>query len=86
MIVVLCTGGTMSKDYPKSTMGYAFEFGDESAADRILKRVPKQENFVVERVCAKVQYGVCFREERMCFIVLRLFSRIQRSSPQKIGC
>ena len=43
----------MSKTYPRSVGGYAFEFGDESAASRILRRIPKTFTPVVERVCSK---------------------------------
>ena len=37
---ILTLGGTIDKDYPKLTSGYAFEFGEESAAERILKSHP----------------------------------------------
>ena len=39
-IHVLTMGGTIDKDYPRLTSGYAFEFGDESAAKRILSTHP----------------------------------------------
>ncbi len=52
-ISVLCTGGTMSKVYPKSIGGYAFEFGETSAASRVLSRVPGLPSILVERVLAK---------------------------------
>ena len=31
--------GTIDKEYPKKTGGYAFEFGEEAAAKRIISRV-----------------------------------------------
>ena len=34
-VVVLTTGGTIDKEYPRGTGGYAFEFGKETAAHRI---------------------------------------------------
>jgi L-asparaginase len=37
-IVFIQTGGTIDKDYPKATGGYAFEIG-EPAVKRILQRV-----------------------------------------------
>ena len=50
---VLDTGGTMGKVYPRATMGYAFEFGDTSAPERILARAQLGERVEVVRVCAK---------------------------------
>ena len=37
-ITFIQTGGTIDKDYPRSSGGYAFEFG-EPAADRLLRRL-----------------------------------------------
>ena len=36
-IFFLTTGGTIDKDYPHATGGWAFEFGDEAAVARILR-------------------------------------------------
>jgi len=38
-VLYLTCGGTIDKDYPRSTKGYAFEFGPEPAAARVLRRV-----------------------------------------------
>jgi L-asparaginase len=38
-ILFIQTGGTIDKDYPRSTGGYAFEFGDEPATARLLERL-----------------------------------------------
>ena len=38
MIIFIQTGGTIDKDYPKTTKGYAFEFG-EPATKRILEKL-----------------------------------------------
>ena len=38
-LVVLGMGGTIDKDYPRLTGGYAFEI-DEPAAERILQALP----------------------------------------------
>jgi L-asparaginase len=37
-IIFIQTGGTIDKDYPKTTKGYAFEFG-EPATQRILEKL-----------------------------------------------
>lgn len=37
-IIVITCGGTIDKDYPRATSGYAFEFGDEPAVARVLQR------------------------------------------------
>jgi len=53
-LTVLTTGGTIDKDYPRSTQGYAFEFGDEAAAARLLQHIPLLELRVeIVSVCAK---------------------------------
>ena len=53
-LVIIDTGGTMSKTYPRATLGYAFEMGDEPAATRILRHVSlAREAPRVVRVCAK---------------------------------
>ena len=62
-VVVLTTGGTIDKEYPRSLGGYgnlkkkysirwflAFEFGVETAAERIAKRANAKLH--VEKVCA----------------------------------
>ncbi len=52
-LMIIDTGGTMSKTYPRSNLGYAFEMGDEPAASRILRHVPLAAGPAVVRVCAK---------------------------------
>ena len=37
---ILAMGGTIDKDYPRLTAGYAFEFGDIPAAKHILDNHP----------------------------------------------
>ena len=37
-IIFLTTGGTIDKDYPHTTNGWAFEFGDETAIERLLSQ------------------------------------------------
>ena len=52
-VLVLGMGGTIDKDYPRSTMGYAFEI-DDPAAERILAEM-RHLNFSwrVESICRK---------------------------------
>ena len=38
-VLVIACGGTIDKDYPRVTKGYAFEFGDEPGIKRVLRRV-----------------------------------------------
>eukprot|EP00928_Gymnodinium_smaydae_P055192 TRINITY_DN38789_c0_g1_i1.p1 TRINITY_DN38789_c0_g1~~TRINITY_DN38789_c0_g1_i1.p1 ORF type:complete len:180 (-),score=37.26 TRINITY_DN38789_c0_g1_i1:137-676(-) len=39
LLTVVATGGTIDKDYPRATSGYAFEI-DEPAARRVLSELP----------------------------------------------
>jgi len=51
---VITLGGTIDKDYPQLTTGYAFEFGDESAAHRILRSHPNLGiQYDIVEVCQK---------------------------------
>lgn len=45
-ILFIQTGGTIDKDYPQSTKGYAFEFG-EPATRRILEKLNPSFNFEI---------------------------------------
>jgi L-asparaginase len=51
-IVFIQTGGTIDKDYPKTTGGYAFEIG-ESAAKRILQRANPSFDFEIVSILRK---------------------------------
>ena len=52
-LLVLGMGGTIDKDYPRSTMGYAFEI-DEPAAARVLEGLPfLPMPFSVQSICKK---------------------------------
>ena len=48
-VVVLTTGGTFDKEYPRGLGGYAFEFGTITGAERIQKRT--RSRFTVESIC-----------------------------------
>lgn len=49
--LVFTMGGTIDKDYPRLTSGYAFEFGEESAASRILSSHP---NLAISHECVSL--------------------------------
>jgi L-asparaginase len=51
---IITMGGTIDKDYPRLTSGYAFEFGEEAAASRILKNHPNLGlTYEITSVCSK---------------------------------
>lgn len=53
-VQVFTMGGTIDKDYPRLTSGYAFEFGEESAASRILNAHPNLGiTFNITSICKK---------------------------------
>ena len=51
-IAFIQTGGTIDKDYPKSTKGYAFEFG-EPATQRILEKLNPSFDYEILTTCQK---------------------------------
>jgi L-asparaginase len=51
-ILFLQTGGTIDKDYPKSTKGYAFEI-HEPAVKRILQKLNPSFNFKIQTILKK---------------------------------
>jgi L-asparaginase len=51
-ILFIQTGGTIDKDYPHTTKGWAFEFG-EPAVERILEKLKPSFEFEVLTVCEK---------------------------------
>lgn len=64
-------GGTIDKDYPRLTSGYAFEFGDESAASRILKAHPNLGvSFDVESICKMDSLEVTLFERSSLFVAI----------------
>lgn len=50
---ILTMGGTIDKDYPKLLGGYAFEYGEEAAATRILTHSNLGITYDVTSVCKK---------------------------------
>ena len=51
-ITFIQTGGTIDKDYPKTTKGYAFEFG-EPATRRILEKLNPSFEYEILTTCQK---------------------------------
>jgi L-asparaginase len=51
-ILFIQTGGTIDKDYPKTTLGYAFEITD-SAVSRILPEANPSFEYEIASVCKK---------------------------------
>lgn len=51
-LIFIQTGGTIDKDYPNKTKGWAFEFG-EPATNRILKKLNPSFEFEVITACQK---------------------------------
>lgn len=51
-MLFVTTGGTIDKQYPRAVGGYAFEFGSESAVQRIARLVGLSSAQIVS-VCAK---------------------------------
>lgn len=65
-IHILAMGGTIDKDYPRLTSGYAFEFGDESAASRILNTHPNPGvSFDVTSICKKDSLDIADHERQL---------------------
>ena len=54
-LVFITTGGTIDKDYPHTTKGYAFEFGEETATHRLIKTIIPNPSFTYDivSICQK---------------------------------
>lgn len=76
-ILFLQTGGTIDKDYPRTTGGWAFEFG-EPAATRLLERLSPSFEFAVKTICQKDSLEIedADREKMKAAICTSDFSRI----------
>ena len=91
-LLVLGMGGTIDKDYPRSTMGYAFEI-DEPAAARVLEGLPfLPMPFSVQSICKKdsTEIDASDREQLVAavrsaeatrIVVTRLAPQMARPSP-----
>ena len=70
---IITMGGTIDKDYPCLTSGYAFEFGEHSAASRILEAHPNLGiSYDVTSVCKKDSREINDADRK------KLLSEIQR--------
>mmetsp|Transcript_5879 Transcript_5879/g.14724 ORF Transcript_5879/g.14724 Transcript_5879/m.14724 type:complete len:183 (+) Transcript_5879:104-652(+) len=80
---ILTMGGTIDKDYPRLTAGYAFEFGDESAASRILNSHPNLGvSFDVTSICRKDSLEVTDQERDLLFDAISKILRKRSKSSQ----
>ena len=70
-LLVLGMGGTIDKDYPRSTMGYAFEI-DEPAAARVLEGLPfLPMPFSVQSICKKDSTEIDARDREQLVAAVR---------------
>ena len=76
---ILTMGGTIDKDYPRLTSGYAFEFGDESAASRILRSHPNLGiSYDVTSVCQKDSLELSTTERNLLAdAIVKICNRIE---------
>lgn len=78
-------GGTIDKDYPKLTSGYAFEFGDESAASRVLNAHPNLGvSFDVTSICKKDSLEVTDNDRSSLSIAISKILTKRSSSHARI--
>ena len=76
-IVFIQTGGTIDKDYPKLTKGYAFEIG-EPAVKRILEKVNPNFEFEIISVLKKDSLDIT-EEDRE-----KIYQACQKTNSDKI--
>ena len=71
---IITMGGTIDKDYPRLTSGYAFEFGEEPAVSRILNAHPNLGiSHDVTSVCKKDSQEIDDADRRkLMFEILRI--------------
>mmetsp|Transcript_28042 Transcript_28042/g.51246 ORF Transcript_28042/g.51246 Transcript_28042/m.51246 type:complete len:184 (+) Transcript_28042:80-631(+) len=84
-IHVITMGGTIDKDYPRLTSGYAFEFGDESAASRILNAHPNLGvSFDVKSICKKDSLEITDHDRGLLFdAIFKTFKSSSSSSSSQ---
>ncbi len=76
-IVFIQTGGTIDKDYPKATGGYAFEIG-ESAVKRILQKVNPNLDFEIISVLRKDSQDITEEDRR------KIYDACEKTAASKI--
>ena len=70
-IVFLTTGGTIDKDYPHSTGGWAFTFGEAPAVTRILAHAAAAWTHDVRQVCQKDSLEITDADRAQMWSVLQ---------------
>ncbi len=76
-ITFIQTGGTIDKDYPKTTKGYAFEFG-EPATRRILEKLQPSFEYQILTACQKDSLDIN-QDDRQALVYL-----IRQQTSEKI--
>jgi L-asparaginase len=69
-ITFIQTGGTIDKDYPRSTGGWAFEFG-EPATHRILSNVETSFKYEIVTICQKDSLEINDEDRELMFRFIR---------------
>jgi L-asparaginase len=74
---IITMGGTIDKDYPRLTSGYAFEFGEEAAASRILQTHPNLGlTYDITSICKKDSQEVDDSDrEKLMIEILRVVGK-----------
>lgn len=70
-ILFIQTGGTIDKDYPRSSGGYAFEFG-EPASQRILERLKPSFDYEIITACQKDSLEITPEDRQALLQLIRL--------------
>ncbi|KAA0183964.1 L-asparaginase/GlutRNAGln amidotransferase subunit D [Fasciolopsis buskii] len=78
-ILIIQTGGTIDKCYPRSICGYAFEFGD-SYASRFLKQNSRDHNLCVKCITPFVKDSLDMNDADRAV----LLNAIKKAEEQKI--
>ncbi|KAL3803816.1 hypothetical protein HJC23_003978 [Cyclotella cryptica] len=82
-VEILTMGGTIDKDYPRVNSGYAFEFGEASAASRILQMHPNLGlTYNVTSICKKDSLEI---EDHDRLALLNEISRIIERNNSEIS-
>ncbi|KAL7545483.1 hypothetical protein ACHAWF_008834 [Thalassiosira exigua] len=84
-IYIFTMGGTIDKDYPRLTSGYAFEFGEESAATRILSAHPNLGiSFDVTSICKMDSLEIADHERGLLFDAICRVLAKESSQPKRV--
>ena len=69
-ITFIQTGGTIDKDYPRATGGWAFEFG-EPATNRILSNINTSFEYEIVTICQKDSLEITDEDRELMFKFIR---------------